>query len=333
MATSIGWATDTWNPILGCTLLGAECENCYAMQDVFNRWRRFGHAYLEGLTRLTADGRPVWTNEIRVRDEKIYSPLTLPGRKVIFCPSLSDLGHEKIPPEKFLAILCSMVAASRHIFLVLTKRPETFVERFREYRITLPDHIWIGVSVGVAESKHRIDTLRRINAAVRFLSLEPLVGDLGRLDLSDISWAIVGGESISKKDKVRSCREEWMLSIRDQVVTAGAAFFLKQWGDWSYNPMAVQHGVEEARRLEQEAADAMRLDLPDESGGCVLDGRLWREVPLPIYQQMLTARKCVDLVRYRGESGQISRWLDRGQITMKEARALKGWAARRRAGG
>jgi protein gp37 len=300
------------------------------MEDIFNRWRRFGHAYLEGLTRLTAEGRPVWNNAIRIRDEKIYDPLTMPGRKVIFCPSLSDLGHPDVPPEKFLAILGAMTMATRHIFLVLTKRPEVLLKRFRQYRIKLPNHIWIGVSVGIAETKERIDLLRQIDCAVRFLSLEPLIGPLEELDLRGIGWAIVGGESISKRDKVRPCREEWVRDIRDQVVEAGIPLFMKQWGDWSYNPVAVQYGVEEARQLEQEVAARMKLPYPAESGGCVLDGKLWREVPERMYEQMLTAKKCVDLIQYRGEAGQIDRWVDQGLITTKEARAKKGWIARQR---
>jgi protein gp37 len=300
------------------------------MSDVHSRWVRFGHEYLEGLTRLTAEKRAVWTNILRVRDEKVYAAMNMPGRRVIFAPSLSDLGHENLPPEKFLAILGGMFMATRHIFLVLTKRPETFVKRFKEYRIKLPPHIWIGVSVGIAESKERIDLLRQIDTAVRFLSLEPLIGSLGRLDLQGIGWAIAGGESISKKDRVRPCREEWMVEVRDQVVEAGIPFFMKQWGDWSYNPLAVQYGKEDARRMEQEVADRMKLPYPEESGGCMLGGRLWREVPEEMYPQMLAAKKCVDLVRYRGEAGQIDRWVDQGLITMKEARAKKGWVARQR---
>jgi len=254
----------------------------------------------------------------------------MPGRKVIFCPSLSDLGHEKLPAEDFLRILGAMFMATRHVFLVLTKRPETFVKRLREYRIKLPDHIWIGVSVGFAKSKERIDVLREIDCAVRFLSLEPLIGPLGHLDLQGIGWAIAGGESISKKDKVRPCQKEWVIEIRDQVVDAGVSFFLKQWGDWSYNPLAVQYGVEEAKRMEREVAERMRLPYPEEFGGCVLDGRLWREIPEGIYPQMLRAKKCVDLVQYRGGAGEIDRWLAQDLITMKEARARKGWIARQR---
>jgi protein gp37 len=300
------------------------------MEDIHSRWRRFGRDYLEGLTRLTADGRAVWTNVIRIRDEKIHDPLTMSGRKVIFCPSLSDLGHPDVPPDKFLAIFGAMFMATRHIFLVLTKRPEVLLKRFKQYRIRLPDHIWIGVSVGIAESKERIDILRQIDCGGRFLSLEPLIGPLGRLDLDGIGWAIVGGESISKKDKIRPCRVEWVRDIRDQVVEAGIPLFLKQWGDLQWNPLAVQYGVEEARRLEQDIAGRMKLPYPEESGGCVLDGRLWREVPGAMYQQMLAARKCVDLVRYRGEAGQIDRWVEQGLVTMKEARAKKGWIARQR---
>jgi protein gp37 len=332
MATGIGWATDTWNPILGCTLVGPECENCYAMKNIYRRGKRFpeNQPYLKGLTRENRAGRPVWTNEILVRDEKIHDPLGMSGQKVIFVPSLSDLGHPDVPVEKFLAIFGSMFMATRHIFLVLTKRPETFVKRFKKYRIKLPDHIWLGVSVGIAVSKERIDVLRQIECAIRFLSLEPLIGPLGRLELSDIGWAIVGGESISKKDRVRPCREKWMIDIRDQVVDAGVPLFVKQWGDWAYNPLAVQYGVEEAKRMEREVAERMRLPYPEEFGGCVLDGRLWREIPEGIYPQMLRAKKCVDLVKYRGGAGEIDRWLAQGLITMKEARARKGWIARQR---
>lgn len=334
MATNIGWCTDTWNPILGCTLVGPECQNCYAMGNVNSRSKRFeqDQPYTKDLTRLTADGRPVWTNEIRVRDEIIHQPLGMSGRKVIFCLSLSDLGHPDVPAEKFLAILGAMFMATRHTFLVLTKRPEVLLQRFKQYRIKLPEHIWVGVSVGIAETKERINTVRKIDTAVRFLSLEPLIGPLGHLDLSGIGWVIAGGESISKKDKVRPCSEEWMVDIRDQVVEAGTPFFMKQWGDWKWNPLAVQHGVAEARRLEHEVAERMKLPDPDpeELGGCVLGGRLWREVPEAIYPQMLKARKCVDLVRYRGDAGQIDRWVDLGLITVKEARARKGWVARQR---
>ena len=215
--SSIEWTDATWNPIRGCTKISPGCKHCYA--ELFaERWRGIpGHPYEQGF-------------DLRLVPEKLKEPLRWTRPRTIFVNSMSDLFHEGVPDTYVRTVFEVMSVADWHIYQVLTKR----AERLRTITHHLPEHlvghahIWLGVSV--EDRKYglpRIDALRRARAGVRFLSIEPLLEDLGTLDLTGIGWVIVGGES---GPGARPMREEWVLAIRDQCRAAGVPFFFKQWG-------------------------------------------------------------------------------------------------------
>jgi protein gp37 len=215
--SSIEWTDATWNPVRGCTKISPGCKYCYA--EVFaERFRGVaGHAYERGF-------------DPRLVPEKLAEPLRWKKPRMIFVNSMSDLFHSSVPDDYIVKVAKVMSLANWHVFQVLTKRSE----RMRELLETvlapyaLQRHIWWGVSV--ENKKHglpRVQDLQRARAEVRFLSIEPLLEDLGRVKLSGISWAIVGGESGAK---ARPIRAEWVRSLRDQCKDAGVPFFFKQWG-------------------------------------------------------------------------------------------------------
>jgi len=196
-----------------------------------------------------------------------------------FVNSMSDLFHENLSFEDIDKILTVMVAADQHVYQILTKRADRMLEYFGSGRhdggngpdraaYHLDGKIWLGVSVENQETKWRIDRLRETPAALRFLSIEPLLEDIGTFDLSGISWVIVGGES---GPGARPMHPDWARSVRDQCQAAGVAFFFKQWGEWSpfTNYVASPESFGEMRRVGKKAA------------GAVLDGREWREMPVP----------------------------------------------------
>jgi protein gp37 len=207
----------TWNPVRGCTRISPGCAHCYA-ETFAERFRGVpGHPYEQGF-------------DLRLVPEKLAEPLRWKTPKMIFVNSMSDLFHKDVPDDYILAVARVMQTASWHTYQVLTKRSQ----RQRDLlRTTLADsaraaHIWWGVSV--EDKKHglpRIDHLRAAPAAVRFLSIEPLLEDLGEIDLEGIHWVIVGGES---GPGARPMKPPWVVSLRDQCARAGVPFFFKQWG-------------------------------------------------------------------------------------------------------
>ena len=210
--SSIEWTESTWNPLTGCTKISPGCRHCYA-----ERMAR----------RLKAMGQPNYANgfALTLHEDALTLPLRWKKPQTIFVNSMSDMFHLKVPREFILKAFDVMQKASWHRFQVLTKR----AERLAQLSEHLPwaDNIWMGVSVENEAYSHRIDNLRETNAAIKFLSLEPLLGPLDNLCLDNINWVIVGGES---GPGARPMNEEWVLSIRDQCVTAGVPFFFKQWG-------------------------------------------------------------------------------------------------------
>jgi len=215
--SKIEWTDATWNPVRGCTKISPGCKFCYA--EVFaERFRGVpGHAYEQGF-------------DLRLAPDKLFEPLRWKSPKMIFVNSMSDLFHREVSDAYILAVAKVMHLSTWHVFQVLTKRADRMVEllsdSLKEY--AADPHIWWGVSV--EDRKHglpRIDTLRRAAAAVRFLSIEPLLENLGQLDLTRIDWAIVGGES---GRHARPMNPEWVRSIRDQCLEAQVPFFFKQWG-------------------------------------------------------------------------------------------------------
>ncbi len=215
--STIEWTDATWNPVRGCTKISSGCANCYAAAFA-ERFRGVaGHPYEQGF-------------DLRLVPGKLVEPFEWRRSRRIFVNSMSDLFHEDIP-NPYLEEICKvMQLAHWHTFQVLTKRAERMAEALStrlQFAARLP-HIWWGVSVeNRKQGLPRIEDLRRSGAAVKFLSIEPLLEDLGALDLSGIDWVIVGGES---GRHARPIRESWVLSIRDQCLEQGVPFFFKQWG-------------------------------------------------------------------------------------------------------
>ncbi len=215
--STIEWTDATWNPVRGCTRISPGCKHCYAATFA-ERFRGVpGHPYEQGF-------------DLRLVPEKIAEPLLWATPKKVFVNSMSDLFHADIPTDYIEQVARVMVAANWHVFQVLTKRADRLEELLRT-RLTFAakqSHIWWGVSV--ENRKHglpRIDRLRDTPAAVRFLSVEPLLEDLGSINLTGIHWVIVGGES---GHGARPMRVEWVRNIREQCEAAGVSFFFKQWG-------------------------------------------------------------------------------------------------------
>jgi protein gp37 len=214
--TAIEWTDTTWNPVTGCTKISAGCDNCYA--------ERFSERF-RGVQR-----HPFETGfDLTLRPERLLQPLTWKRPRMIFVNSMSDLFHKRIPRPYISAVFDTMEMGDWHIYQVLTKRSsllQKFInERYR--RCTAPQHMWFGVSVEGAQATARITHLQKTRAAVRFLSIEPLIAPIGKLCLDNVHWVIVGGES---GPGARPMRPEWVIEVRDQCTEAGVPFFFKQWG-------------------------------------------------------------------------------------------------------
>lgn len=210
--SSIEWTDATWNPVTGCTKVSPGCKFCYA-ERLAGRLMLMGQAHYRDGFRLT------------VHEDALLLPLSWRRSRRVFVNSMSDLFHQDVPEAFIQEVFAVMRRASWHRFQVLTKRSE----RLRDLgpSIDWPRNVWMGVSVENADYLHRIDELRQTGAAVKFLSLEPLLGALPNLDLSGIHWVIVGGES---GPGARPMSESWVVSIRDQCREQGVPFFFKQWG-------------------------------------------------------------------------------------------------------
>jgi len=213
--SKIEWTEQTWNPTVGCTKISPGCKNCYA-ETMARRLQAMGaHGYENGF-RLT------------LIPERLAEPLERRKPTVYFVNSMSDLFHEKVPFDYVRRVFDVMSRAPQHTFQVLTKRPGRMAMFCGG--IQVPPNVWLGVSVENRKyGVPRIGVLRTIEANVRFLSIEPLLEDLGRIDLTGIHWVIVGGES---GVKARPMKPEWVDGIKRQCDVAGAAFFFKQWGAW-----------------------------------------------------------------------------------------------------
>ena len=234
--SSIEWTDTTWNPVTGCTKISAGCDNCYAAR-FSERFRGVpGHPFETGF-------------DLTLRPERLTQPLGWKRPRMIFVNSMSDLFHKEIPRAHIAAVFDTMEQADWHTYQVLTKR-SSLLRKFINARYKArraPAHMWFGVSVENAQATSRIAHLQQANAGVRFLSIEPLIAPVGRLDLAGIDWVIVGGES---GPGARPMEPGWAVDIRDQCVAAGVAFFFKQWGGRS-----------------------------PKSGGRMLDGREWNQFP------------------------------------------------------
>ena len=210
--SAIEWTESTWNPLTGCTKVSPGCKHCYA-----ERMAR----------RLQAMGQPNYANgfTLTLHEHMLEKPLGWKKPQMIFVNSMSDLFHVDAPLEFIQRAFDVMRRASWHTFQVLTKRSARLLELSPE--IDWPGNVWMGVSVETHDYTFRIEHLRHTDAQVKFLSLEPLLGPLPRLDLRGIDWVIVGGES---GPGARHLAEEWVIGIRDQCLGAQVPFFFKQWG-------------------------------------------------------------------------------------------------------
>ena len=230
--SAIEWTDATWNPVRGCTKVSPGCKHCYA-ETFAERFRGVkDHPFEHGF-------------DLRLVPKALELPLRWRASRRIFVNSMSDLFHEEVPLAYIRRVFDVMRRASQHQFQVLTKRAERMAELAG--KLAISSNVWMGVSVENAQYTSRIDALRGVNATVRFLSIEPLLGPLSVLDLDRIHWVIVGGES---GPGARPMDVDWARSIRDQCQKAGVRFFFKQWG-----------GV----RKHQT--------------GRMLDGRTWDEMP------------------------------------------------------
>lgn len=230
--TSIEWTQATWNPVTGCTKISPGCKHCYA-ERMARRLQLMGQRnYTNGFT-------------LTLHEHMLELPLSWKKPQMIFVNSMSDLFHEKVPTAFIVKVFETMRRASWHTFQILTKRSHRLHKL--DTKTNWPANVWMGVSVESEKYTFRIDHLRQTQAAVKFLSVEPLLGPLPALDLRGIHWVIVGGES---GPGARPIEKQWVTDIRDQCLHAGVSFFFKQWG-----------GVHKKR------------------AGRLLDGRTWDELP------------------------------------------------------
>lgn len=223
--SDIEWTDATWNPVSGCRVLSAGCSNCYAMR-MAARLQAMGHPSYEGTTRKSGK-KHIWTGKVHLIESVLKTPLTWKKPRLVFVNSMSDLFQDAVPFEYVERVWSVMEEASAHNFQVLTKQPDRMAE-FLSKRCRPPlRNVWVGTSVEDERVVHRIDELRTVPASVRFISFEPLIGSVGSLNLSDIHWAIVGGES---GPGARQMEEKWVDEIYDSCVQTDTAFFFKQWG-------------------------------------------------------------------------------------------------------
>ncbi len=211
-ASTIEWTEATWNPVTGCSQVSPGCAHCYA-KTFAERWRGIpGHPYEQGF-------------DLRLWPERLAVPLGWRKPRTIFVNSMSDLFHERIPFEFIEQVFETMRAAHWHTFQVLTKREDRLAELAP--LLAWPSNVWMGVTIENRRFVDRADVLRGVPAAVRFISAEPLLGQLHGLNLADIDWLIAGGESGHGHRRVDP---HWIRALRDECSTAGTAFFFKQWG-------------------------------------------------------------------------------------------------------
>ncbi len=210
--STIEWTESTWNPVTGCTKISLGCKHCYA-ERMAKRLKAMGQAnYANGFN-------------LTIHKHALELPLKWKTPQMIFVNSMSDLFHKNVPLEFLLDVFDVMNRADWHTYQILTKRAERLLQV--DSQIPWAEHIWMGVSVETADYQHRIDALRKTNAQVKFLSLEPLLGPIPDLNLDGIGWVIVGGESGPKARPMKIC---WVTEIRDQCLASRVPFFFKQWG-------------------------------------------------------------------------------------------------------
>lgn len=240
-SSAIEWTQATWNPTTGCDRTSPGCDHCYAL-TLAKRLRAMGNP------KYQTDGEPPSSGPgfgLALHKDHLDLPFRWKNPRLIFVNSMSDLFHPEVPDSFIAEVFAVMRETPRHTYQVLTKRSQRLVRLAA--KIEWPSNVWMGVSIETARYKFRADHLRRTDAVMKFLSIEPLIGPLGVVDLRGIDWVIVGGES---GPHARPMDPTWVTHIRDQCFDGGVAFFFKQWG--GRTPKA---------------------------GGRQLDGRTWDEMP------------------------------------------------------
>jgi len=241
--TKIEWTEQTWNPTTGCTKISPGCKHCYA-ETMANRLKAMGvNGYENGF-------------KLSIMQERLNEPAKRQKPTMYFVNSMSDLFHNDVSFDFIDKVFDVIRNTPQHTYQILTKRVGRMHKYFLpEYRV-IPDNVWLGVSVENRKfGLSRINELRKIEASIRFLSVEPLLENIGEIDLSGIHWVIVGGES---GPRARPMKEAWVQSIKYQCEKQKVAFFFKQWGGW---------GVDGEKRSKKE-------------NGRVLAGRTWDEMPI-----------------------------------------------------
>lgn len=252
--SAIEWTNMTWNPVIGCTRVTAGCDHCYAF--ALHDQRHAVYVKHNGKWNGKPDAKPMPAQyaqpfaKVQLLPHRLNDPLKIKTPRRFFVNSMSDLFHSQVPESYILHVFEVMRQAHWHTFQVLTKR----AGRLRRLapQLDWPANVWMGVSVEQDNLTPRVDALREVPAAVRFLSCEPLLGPLPSLDLTNIHWVITGGES---GPGARPIDVDWVREIRDKCLSSGTAFFHKQWGGQS-----------------------------SKSGGRELDGRTWDEMPLSLLE-------------------------------------------------
>lgn len=248
--SKIEWTEQTWNPTVGCTKISPGCKHCYA----------------EAMAkRLKAMNTPGYENgfALTLLPDRLNDPIKRKKPTVYFVNSMSDLFHDRVPDEYIEKVFAVIDQTPQHTYQILTKRGARMARYFRNRKV--PPNAWLGVSV--EDRKYgvpRIDHLRKVPARIRFLSVEPLLADVGELDLTDIHWVIVGGES---GPKARPMKTEWAEAVRVQCQEQGVAFFFKQWGGW---------GADGKKRAKA-------------ANGRELNGRTWDEMPVTVVARIAPA--------------------------------------------
>lgn len=278
--SKIEWTDHTFNPWIGCTPVARECDHCYAeTQDAYRSWTPEGWGVGKPRKRTAAStwANPLaWNREAQRRGTRFR----------IFCASLADVFDTEVPQE-WRHDLFEMIRETAHLdWLLLTKRAAAahhYLNRIAE----VPINMWLGTSVGTVERRRQIDVLRQTRASIRFLSVEPLLEDLGTIDLTGIHWVIVGGESGAG---ARPMHPGWARSLRDQCLNAGVAFFFKQWGEWaprgnhpdsSASRIHIFSDAEDTGLLTRDTTEMVKVG--KKVAGRLLDGRTWNEIPLQPY--------------------------------------------------
>jgi len=250
--SEIEWTDVTWNPVAGCTAISAGCTNCYAMV-MARRLEAMQQEKYKDLTRRSGN-RTVWRGIVREDRAALHIPLNWKKPRKVFVNSMSDLFHDGVSQAFIEEVWNVMAMTPHHQYQILTKRPERMLSFVSRRSGEVLQNVWLGTSVEDREAARRIDILRAVPAAVRFISFEPLIGPVGAVDLNGIHWAIVGGES---GHGARPMKEAWISQIHDQCISHGTAFFFKQWGSW---------GLDGKRRSKK-------------ANGREYRGQIWEEMP------------------------------------------------------